>query len=160
MKRITLFISVFLGLLLSVSVPQQVFALEKIDNPDITVGVDGMVCPFCAYGVTKKLERIDEVDAVYVRIDNGTADLKLKEGLTLSETKIKKVIDEAGYEVRSIEYHNKATKKQSQRNPKLPTKENSYAASTSKKTSVSIYLIHVNFAANAVLKHAGGRLRV
>lgn len=101
---------VVLGLLFALSAPQQAFAQKKIDNPDITVGVDGMVCPFCAYGVTKKLERIEEVEAVYVSIGNGTADLKLKDGLTLSETKIKKVIDEAGYEVRSIEYHNKAAK--------------------------------------------------
>ncbi len=110
MKRLAFLIPIVLGLLLSLSVPQQSFAQEEIDDPDITIGVDGLVCPFCGYGASKSLQRLEEVEAVFVSIDKGTADLKLKKGSTLSEEKIKKTIDDAGFGVRSIEYHNEATK--------------------------------------------------
>ncbi len=34
----------------------------------LTVSVDGLACPFCAYGVEKKLKRVEGVKSIDVRI--------------------------------------------------------------------------------------------
>lgn len=110
MKRITILSGIIFGLILLSTVSENAFAQKKIDNPDITVGINGMSCPFCAYGVTKKLKKLDEIDIVFVSVDKGTADIKLKDNATLTEEKIVKAVKDAGFEVREIVYHNKAVK--------------------------------------------------
>lgn len=111
MKRLSMITAgIVLTLLLTFTISEKADAQDKIEDPDITVGIDGLVCPFCAYGANKNFKRLEEVEAVYISIDNGIADLKLKEGHTLSEEKIKKTIDDAGFEVRSVEYHNEAVR--------------------------------------------------
>lgn len=96
-----------LTLLLSFSVTERANAQQKIENPDITVGINGMSCPFCAYGVTKKLKKLEGVTTVYVSIDKGTADIELEAGKTLSEEQIRNAVADAGFEVRSVDYHNR-----------------------------------------------------
>jgi mercuric ion binding protein len=98
--------------LLSLGIQQQATAQKQqgIENPDIRIGVDGLACPFCAYGIEKKLKKIDVIEKLYTNIENGTIDLTLKEETTLSEKAIKKAISDAGFEVRSIEYVNEAVK--------------------------------------------------
>jgi len=83
---------------------------QNIPKPDIIVGVDGLACPFCAYGIEKKLLKIDAVQKLFVDIENGTIELKLKEKAVLSEEDIRKAIKKAGFEVRDIRYVNKAAK--------------------------------------------------
>lgn len=96
---------------------QAVAQQQEIKNPDIRVGVDGLACPFCAYGIEKKLKKIESVDELYVNIKDGTVDLKLKKETMLSEEIIKKAVANAGFEVRSIEYLNKSAR------PENPGKE-------------------------------------
>lgn len=109
MKRLAVITGLIVGFLFTLSVADQVYAQKKIDNPDIVVGVDGLACPFCAYGLEKKVKKLDGVEAVYVDIDEGIADIKLKEGATLSEENIKKAVADAGFTVREIKYPNKET---------------------------------------------------
>jgi len=105
-------IAIFLvALLITVGFSQPSLAQNRqIDNPDIQVGVNGLACPFCAYGIEKKLRKIEVIENLFVNIKNGTIDLKIKKGTTLSEENIRQVVDEAGFEVRSIEYVNEAVK--------------------------------------------------
>lgn len=109
MKR--LLTTTFLAtLLLMAGVAKHAKAQPEIEKPDIRVGVDGLACPFCAYGIEKKLKKIDSIEKLYVNIENGTVDLKLKSEATLSEKSIKKAVSDAGFEVRSIEYVNEAVR--------------------------------------------------
>lgn len=39
----------------------------------VTVSVDGMACPFCAYGVEKKLKKVDGVGSISVDLEAGKA---------------------------------------------------------------------------------------
>lgn len=110
MKRLTLITGLIVGMLFSLSITNQAKAQTKIDNPDIVVGVDGLACPFCAYGIEKKMKKLDGVENIYVNIDEGVVDLKLKKGATLAEEKIKKAVKDAGFTVRSLKYPNKAAK--------------------------------------------------
>lgn len=64
-----------------------------------TVGVKGMVCSFCAQGITKKFKEQPEIANVDVSLENKFVKLTYKEGQTLSHDKIESLLKEAGYEV-------------------------------------------------------------
>ncbi|WP_374080004.1 heavy-metal-associated domain-containing protein [Bdellovibrio bacteriovorus] len=64
-----------------------------------TVGVKGMVCSFCAQGITKKFKEQPEVASVEVSLENKFVKLTYKDGQKLSHDKIATLLKEAGYEV-------------------------------------------------------------
>ncbi|MGB0375263.1 MAG: heavy-metal-associated domain-containing protein, partial [Opitutales bacterium] len=69
----------------------------------IKIHVKGMVCDFCARSVEKTFSSTKVVESVNVDLDLGVIELKLKEGETLSDEKIKKLIKANGYALESIE---------------------------------------------------------
>jgi copper chaperone CopZ len=62
-----------------------------------------MVCDFCARSVEKTFGSTKVVESINVDLDNGVIELKLKEGETLTDEKIKKLIKANGYALESIE---------------------------------------------------------
>ncbi|WP_413587467.1 heavy-metal-associated domain-containing protein [Bdellovibrio sp. HCB274] len=64
-----------------------------------TVGVNGMVCSFCAQGITAKFKEQPEVDKVDVSLEKKYVKLTYKEGQKLSHEKISALLKDAGYEV-------------------------------------------------------------
>ncbi len=72
--------------------------------PDVTVGVDGLTCPFCAYGIEKKMLEIEGVSEVAIQLDAGTVELWLNAGAVVSENRIREAVDQAGFEVRDIRW--------------------------------------------------------
>ena len=67
--------------------------------------VDGIACPYCAYGIEKILERRDEVepDSVDVRLEEGLVILRMKDGMHLDDTTLAELLDDAGFTLRSVE---------------------------------------------------------
>jgi periplasmic mercuric ion binding protein len=65
---------------------------------EITVGVKGMVCAFCAQGIEKSFMAQKEVAKVAVSLENKTVKITFKEGQTLSREKITELLKDAGYE--------------------------------------------------------------
>ncbi|MFQ5671662.1 MAG: heavy-metal-associated domain-containing protein [Nitrospinales bacterium] len=63
----------------------------------ITVKVKGMFCPFCTYGVEKKLKRLKGVARVEVHLKQGVAKLYLRPGATLSDAAVNRAVDDAGF---------------------------------------------------------------
>jgi len=63
-----------------------------------TVNVKGMVCSFCAQGITKKFKEQPEVADVAVSLENKVVKLTYKDGQKLSHQKIESLLKEAGYE--------------------------------------------------------------
>jgi len=63
----------------------------------ISVKVKGMFCPFCTYGVEKKLKRLKGVARVKVSLKQGVAKLYLKPGATVSDATINQAVDDAGF---------------------------------------------------------------
>ncbi|MFB6262454.1 MAG: heavy-metal-associated domain-containing protein [Bradymonadaceae bacterium] len=82
-------------------------ALAQIDQ--YTVGVDGMACPFCAYGIEKKLKALEGVSSLEIHIEKGTVDVSVGEGKTVTPDDIQTAIQEAGFELRDLEIRGKAT---------------------------------------------------
>ena len=65
--------------------------------------VDGLACPFCAYGVEKKVGGLNGVETVMIDIDGGIVAVTMGGGATLSEAAAKQAVDEAGFTLREFE---------------------------------------------------------
>ncbi len=65
--------------------------------------VDGLACPFCAYGIEKKLGAVKGVERIEVDIASGTVNVTMAEGATLDEAAAKKAVKEAGFSLRGFE---------------------------------------------------------
>jgi len=66
------------------------------------LGVDGLACPFCAYGIEKRLNRIDGVTDVQVNVGESVVHVTMQEGKTLSEDRVNQAVDEAGFTLRAF----------------------------------------------------------
>jgi mercuric ion binding protein len=64
--------------------------------------VDGLACPFCAYGIEKKLIRTEGVESVTFDLEKGVVIVKVSEGVTLTEAQLKQLVDDAGFTLRSM----------------------------------------------------------
>ena len=64
--------------------------------------VDGLACPFCAYGIEKKLVKSEGVESVTFDLEKGLVKVKTKEGVKLSEETIRKLVNDAGFTLRAM----------------------------------------------------------
>ena len=76
--------------------PKEVIVAPALQ--EITVGVKGMVCAFCAQGIEKKFKALKEIEKVQVSLEKKFVKLKFKEGKKLSNDKIAEILKDAGYE--------------------------------------------------------------
>jgi len=65
--------------------------------------VDGLACPFCAYGVEKKLKEIEGVSDIKVDLDKGIVSVNVAEGKSLTEEQMKTLFNDSGFTYRSME---------------------------------------------------------
>ena len=63
----------------------------------IEMQVDGMTCPFCVYGIEKKLKALQEVTDASSNLKTGIVDIVLKEDAPLDIEKLNKAILESGF---------------------------------------------------------------
>lgn len=77
---------------------------EAIENPDAIVYVDGLACPFCAYGLEKKLKNLDALKRMEVQLEEGRVLLAFKTGESLTEEEIQNAVKKAGFTARKIEF--------------------------------------------------------
>lgn len=68
-----------------------------------TMRVDGLACSYCAYGVEKKLKQIEGVQDIKIDLDVGMVQVKVAEGVELTEAQMKKLFNDAGFTYRSME---------------------------------------------------------
>ena len=66
------------------------------------VGVDGLACPFCAYGIEKQLRAIPGVKSVRVSVKSGTVIVSMKDGAKLSRAMASRAVRNAGFSLRSF----------------------------------------------------------
>ena len=64
--------------------------------------VDGLACPFCAYGIEKSFIKTEGVKSVEIDLKNGLVIVKTKEGKTFTENKLKVIINDAGFTMKSM----------------------------------------------------------
>lgn len=91
MKKVSL-------LAIGLSIASQSFAAGK----EISATVNGMVCGFCAQGITKKFNADPAVEKVDVSLEKKVVTITLKEGKNLDDKKIQELLKESGYDVETI----------------------------------------------------------
>jgi mercuric ion binding protein len=72
-------------------------------GPSYRLQVDGLACPFCAYGIEKKLRTLDGVDKVKVDLGGGQVVVTMKDGATLAEDTARQAVKDAGFTLRAFE---------------------------------------------------------
>ena len=70
-----------------------------------TVEVDGLACPFCAYGIEKQLLAIEGVQTVETDIKLGTVTVTTQPGSSLEEETARKAVEAAGFTLRGFQGH-------------------------------------------------------
>ena len=99
---------IIISLLLAASVlfGQGKSAEEKADKiyqgGQIILQVDGLSCPFCAYGLEKKLKSLKGVATLDIKINQGLIFLTLKGNSSLRYSQIRKKVNEAGFTLKEI----------------------------------------------------------
>jgi len=73
----------------------------------VKVEVKGLACPFCAYGLEKKLKEVDGVKTIKIDVEEGLAYLTvLKSKKPLKKT-LEKIVTDAGFTPSSIVFSEK-----------------------------------------------------
>lgn len=71
-------------------------------SPTAKINVDGMVCAFCAQGIEKNLKARAEVQRVFVSLENRLVAVAFKDGRSMSDQDLSKLIVDSGYKVTQI----------------------------------------------------------
>jgi len=66
------------------------------------ISVDGLSCPFCAYGLEKKLKKVKDVESVTIDLNEGEVVVIAKAGATIKEESLRKAVHDAGFTVSSL----------------------------------------------------------
>lgn len=66
------------------------------------VTVEGLGCPFCAYGLEKKFKEVDGVKNIKIDIKTGLMTFTTDAAKSLSIEKINNQVDKAGYTIKAI----------------------------------------------------------
>jgi mercuric ion binding protein len=69
--------------------------------------VDGMVCSLCAYGVERRLKKIEHVEGVRVELDSGLVVLTLRPGTVVGDSVLTAEVRRAGFALRGVTRFNR-----------------------------------------------------
>jgi len=72
------------------------------DGGQYQIRVDGMACPYCAYGIEKNLKKIDGVEEIVVDLNKGLVTVNVTDGTTFSDSQLTKLFSDAGFTFRSM----------------------------------------------------------
>ena len=78
--------------------------IEANTAQQVIIRVDGASCPFCAFGLEKRLGHLAGVLDVAMELKAGKAIVTLKEGATVSEDALRQAVKEAGFTAREITF--------------------------------------------------------
>lgn len=68
----------------------------------IKIEVDGLSCPFCAYGLEKNLKKVKGVGNIKIDVDNAFVLIDILDGKSIGEKLLRKSITDAGFTPRDI----------------------------------------------------------
>ncbi len=99
MKHLPAGLAVFLSGLMLLSLPHRAAAQagQPFGMLEVNVQVDGLSCPFCAYGLEKKLRKVDNVASLEIRVSDGRAVLTPKPGTSLDLAGLEQTVRDGGF---------------------------------------------------------------
>ncbi|MFQ5444481.1 MAG: heavy-metal-associated domain-containing protein [Nitrospinales bacterium] len=88
----------FFGLLGFLLLSDSIFIrTANAEMKSITVSVDGLACPFCAYGIEKKMKRLKGVKEIKILLNAGTVTLKCTENESPAFADVRSAVEDAGF---------------------------------------------------------------
>lgn len=96
---------IFLMLMAFLSAP---FSASAGGPVKVTARVAGLSCPFCAYGIEKKIKRIEGVEDIRVDIKNGTVTVIYKDKKFFTRERLNKAVIDAGFTLGMIKVEDEA----------------------------------------------------
>lgn len=72
-------------------------------GPSYRIEVDGLACPFCAYGIEKQLNKINGVEKVETDIKAGAVTVTMRAGRILEKSRAAQAVDKAGFTLGGFE---------------------------------------------------------
>ncbi len=69
----------------------------RAEISQLTVAVDGLGCPFCVYGIEKKLKAVEGAREVNVDLKTGVAAIKIAYGAYPRATELREAVKQAGF---------------------------------------------------------------
>jgi cation transport ATPase len=75
---------------------------EEACKDEINVKVNGLVCDFCARALEKVFGKRDDVNGINVNMNTGLVKINMKQGQTIDDTTLTKLIVDSGYNVAEI----------------------------------------------------------
>lgn len=69
---------------------------------ELAVRVDGLTCPFCAYGIEKRVKRLEAVASYHIEVRQGTVSLVAKPGRPIEPAQVRQAIADAGFSPRGM----------------------------------------------------------
>ena len=84
---------------LSLLLPVTAFAAQT----QYQLVVDGLACPFCAYGIEKELNRTEGLESIDIDINAGTVTVTMADGATMTEAQADRIVKDAGFTLNSFE---------------------------------------------------------
>lgn len=79
-------------------------------SPEYRIHVNGLACPFCAYGIEKKLGEIKGVEKVETDVAAGSVTVTMADGNALDESAAAQAVKEAGFGLGGFEEIKPSTK--------------------------------------------------
>ena len=86
------------------------FSASLAQSDEVKIRVDGLSCPFCAYGLEKKLNDLDGVESINIDFEQGLVVMQVTDSENISEEEIRTKIEEAGFTPREIVFPGKNEK--------------------------------------------------
>lgn len=73
----------------------------------VKIEINGLACPFCAYGLEKKLKEIDGVESVEIDVEEGLAFLSMNSNQKATKEDLEKIVTNAGFTPGAIDFSDK-----------------------------------------------------
>lgn len=80
----------------------QIKSQNKIKTEILNISVKGLVCDFCARSIEKLFKKENSVEEIDVNLEKMLIIIRLKNGETLNNEKVIRLINDSGYDVQEI----------------------------------------------------------
>lgn len=101
-RRLLATLGVVLGIALLLVAPGRLEAQAPPPGDSLVLRVDGMVCSLCAYGVERRLKRLEPVEGVHVDLDAHRVVVTLRPGTAVSDSTLGREVRRAGFALRGV----------------------------------------------------------
>jgi mercuric ion binding protein len=108
-------IFLFTVLFMSIAFSSYSYTQEKTGDDSkvyIKLVVDGLACPFCAYGLEKKINSIEGVENLDINLKDGFVTFDVPNENKPEEEKLNEIVEDAGFVAREISFSKKPFSKE------------------------------------------------